>query len=179
MEGVRERIFTWSLHPIVELRKICPASWLLISILSSVCVLWGVAKRPQGIEANSHTVCSPFLHPVISKWRISSETTQPSRFHIRTVEMSALPWISSTIFWFYFNLGLVAKFYILWKKIWKLSSSLKAVTSMSIIVPGNVGSTLHTWSHLRLVATLQVYYHYFSDRKLSWKVNSFSQSPLR
>lgn len=174
---MRERIFTWSHHPIVELRKFYPVSWLLISILSSVCMLWGVVKRPPDVEANSHRVCLPFLHPVISKWKISSETTQPSRFYTR---MSAPPWISSTLFWFYFNLGLVAIFYILWrKKIWKLSLSLKAVASLSIIVPGAVWSTLHTWSHLRLTETLWGYYHYFSDRKLSQKVNSFSQSSPR
>lgn len=83
-----------------------------------------------------------------------------------------MSWVSSSICWFYFNLGLFAILYILWKKIWQwFSSSLKAVASIYwVSLPGAAWSTLHIWSHLRLMATLWGYYHYFSDQKLSRKV---------
>ena len=130
--------------------------------------------RQKEHRAWNQTTQSAFAGHSPSKWRVSSETTQPRARHLVDItpewqkgilcRESPLQCFASTPTWALLPYSTYSEekpgsFPPLWKQ-WPAF----------ITVPSAVQSTLRTRAHSRLSESLQGYPHYFSQRKLSRKV---------
>lgn len=143
----------------------------LLSVLCATVGLWGEAKRPQGVESDSHSL--PLIYSPSDQQMETLMT--PHRNPVDFTQERRNVCSAMTLLYNILVLLPPGSCCNILRTVKKTPESFLISESsgqhlLSVTVPGPVWSTLHTWSHSRLKATLRGCYHYFSDWKVSQKI---------